>query len=54
MEQTEKLKKEKAVLLQEMEEKKEIDEFNSLEEESKREYEVIDCCVDCLEMSKVL
>ncbi|XP_045082819.1 centromere-associated protein E isoform X5 [Coregonus clupeaformis] len=39
MEQTENLKKEKAALLQEMEEKKEIDEFNSLEEESKREYE---------------
>ncbi|XP_045559054.1 centromere-associated protein E isoform X10 [Salmo salar] len=39
MEQTENLKKEKAALLQEMEEKKEMDEFNSLEEESKREYE---------------
>ncbi|XP_055742770.1 centromere-associated protein E isoform X2 [Salvelinus fontinalis] len=39
MEQTENLKKEKVALLQEMEEKKEMDEFNSLEEESKREYE---------------
>lgn len=38
---TENLKKEKAALLQEMEEKKEMDEFNSLEEESKREYEVL-------------
>ncbi|KAM9546096.1 LOW QUALITY PROTEIN: centromere-associated protein E-like [Salvelinus alpinus] len=37
---TENLKKEKAALLQEMEEKKEMDEFNSLEEESKIEYEV--------------
>ncbi|KAJ7994181.1 hypothetical protein DPEC_G00263250 [Dallia pectoralis] len=38
-EQTTNLKKEKADLLQEIEEKKDMEEFNSLEEESKREYE---------------
>lgn len=40
LEQTERLEKEKAGLSQELEEKKETDEFKSLEEEFRKEHEV--------------
>lgn len=39
-EQTKNLEKDKIALQQELEESKELDEFKSLEDESKREYEV--------------
>ena len=40
IEQTESLEKEKAVMSQELEEKREMDEFKSLEEECRKEHEV--------------
>lgn len=42
LEQIETLEKEKAALSKEMEEKREMDEFKSLEEEFRKEQEVID------------
>lgn len=44
VEQTESLEKEKDALLQKLEEKKELDEFNTLEEKFQKECEVLIYC----------